>query len=177
MLEGGRNIQLKGRQDLSVVTPTRAGASAVELHPEGKWSLGYSKSRAYTKGHLAHCFSYSELACSWWFSCPPHSPLKSHALLTKAFHLGLFVFGGGKMKEQQTNRISETVTVSDKSCYRKKTFLISFHVKDFCDEAEFAKFHIEESLRTPGKYWVKLSCTGVWAINTAQLMSFLNCSF
>lgn len=38
MLEGGRNIQLKGKQDLSVVTPRRAGASAVELHREGKLS-------------------------------------------------------------------------------------------------------------------------------------------
>lgn len=44
----------------------------------------------------------------------PLSSLKSHALLTEAFHFGLFIFGGGKMKEQQA-KISERVTVSHKS--------------------------------------------------------------
>lgn len=36
------------------------------------------------------------------------SPLKSHALLTESFQLSfLFVFGGGKMKEQQTKSVKQ----------------------------------------------------------------------
>lgn len=112
------------RMDVSVVTPRRSLAKAMELHPEEKlsWTL-WNTLQAFSstqKGCLTRCFTHFKLTYIWWvFLCCfffffPLSSLKSHALLTEAFHFGLFIFGGGKMKEQQA-KISERVTVSHKS--------------------------------------------------------------
>lgn len=104
-----QKYQLNGKQDWSVARTRRSLSRQAFLNSWDSlrsWLL--HKKGCLTLCLLTHfqCFSRSELAYIGVFFST--SPLKSHALLTEAFHLSfVFIFGSGKMKEQQTTAVKQ----------------------------------------------------------------------